>query len=344
MPLPDPYPAIYRRLLTRVDPEEAHVAALRAIAAAGRVEPVRRLLKATVGRAPAVPLAPAPHGPFARQVPSVVGLAAGMDKDGRAILGLDALGFGFVEVGTVTAHPQPGNPRPRMWRHPELHGLRNAMGFNNAGADVLAQRLREMRSTRQGRGVVVGVNIGKSRVTPVEDSVADHEHSARVLARWADYLVVNVSSPNTPGLRELQHVDALRPILTAVQRAADDAADRRVPLLVKIAPDLAPADVDAVADLALDLDLAGVSATNTTIDHDLGAGGLSGSPLTLRSREIVARLRGRLGPDRVIIGVGGIGSVDDARAMLGAGADLVQIYSSFVEQGPFLPGRLARQA
>ncbi|MGC5616323.1 quinone-dependent dihydroorotate dehydrogenase [Georgenia sp. Z1491] len=340
--MPDPYPAAYRHLISRIDAEDAHVAAVRAIGLAGRLEPARRLLAATLGRRPAVPVAPAPHGPLARQVPSVVGLAAGMDKDGRAVLGLDALGFGFVEVGTVTAHPQPGNPRPRAWRHPELHALRNAMGFNNLGADALAARLRELRSTRRGRGVVVGVNIGKSKVVPVDDAAHDYERSARVLARWADYLVVNVSSPNTPGLRSLQSVEQLRPILRGVRAVADDAADRRVPLLVKIAPDLADQDVDAVADLAGDLDLAGVSATNTTIDHDLGPGGLSGAPLTLRSRAVVARLRDRLGPGPTIIGTGGIGSVDDARAMLGAGADLIQVYSAFVEQGPLLPGRLSR--
>ncbi|MGO1173776.1 MAG: quinone-dependent dihydroorotate dehydrogenase [Actinomycetaceae bacterium] len=342
MPLPAIYPALYRHLITLVDAEQAHVLALRAIALAGRVEPLRRLLRATVGRRPDVPLAPAPHGPLARQVPAAVGLAAGMDKNGRSILGLDALGFGFVEVGTVTARAQPGNPRPRAWRHPELHALRNAMGFNNDGADALAERLRRLRSTRKGRGVVVGVNIGKSRVTPVEDAVADHEYSARALARWADYLVVNVSSPNTPGLRSLQAVDSLRPILTAVQSAADEAAGRRVPLLVKIAPDLADDDVDAVTGLALELGLAGVAATNTTIDHDLGAGGLSGAPLTERSRAVVRRLRRKIGPGPLIIGVGGIGSVDDARDMIVAGADLVQVYTSFVEQGPVLPGRLAR--
>ncbi|MGO1561725.1 MAG: quinone-dependent dihydroorotate dehydrogenase [Actinomycetaceae bacterium] len=342
MPADAIYPALYRSLISRIDAEDAHVLAVRAIGWAGRFEPTRRLLRATVGRRPAVPVAPAPHGPFARQLPSIVGLAAGMDKNGTAILGMDALGFGFVEVGTVTARPQPGNDRPRAWRHPEIDGLRNAMGFNNSGADDLAARLRELRSTRRGRAVVVGANIGKSKVTPVKDAVADYAHSARVLARWADYLVVNVSSPNTPGLRSLQSVDSLRPILAEVQAVADRAAHRRIPLFVKIAPDLADDDVDAVAALAVELDLAGVVATNTTIDHDLGAGGVSGAPLTTRSREVVRRLRDGLGQGRTIIGVGGISSLDGARDMLDAGADLLQVYSGFVTRGPSLPGRLSR--
>jgi dihydroorotate dehydrogenase len=189
---------------------------------------------------------------------------------------------------------------------------------------------------------VVGANIGKSKVTPLADAVADYGTSAREVARWADYLVVNVSSPNTPGLRDLQAVDSLRPILSAVRRAADDAAGRAVPLFVKIAPDLSDDDVDAVADLVLELSLAGVVATNTTVDHDLGPGGLSGAPLRERSLAVVSRLRDRLGERATIIGVGGISTEADARAMIVAGADLLQAYSAFVYEGPAWPGRINR--
>src|SRR5690625_4949986 len=198
------------------------------------------------------------------------------------------------------------------------------MGFNNDGAAATAERLRTLRGTRRGRSVVVGVNIGKSRITPAAHAAEDYATSARLLARWADYLTVNVSSPNTPGLRDLQAVDSLRPILTAVQREADTAAGRRVPVLVKVAPDLDDDDVTAVAGLVTELGLAGVVATNTTIAHDHGPGGLSGRPLHPRALEVVRLLRSRLGPGAVVIGVGGISTAAEARAMLAAGAGPLQ--------------------
>ena len=216
------------------------------------------------------------------------------------------------------------------------------MGFNNSGADEAAKRLRALRRTPRGRSIVVGANIGKTKVTSLEDAVEDYRYSAKAVARWVDYLVVNVSSPNTPGLRSLQSVEALRPILEAVREAADQAAMRHVPLLVKIAPDLADEDLDAVADLVLDLGLDGVVATNTTIDHDLGDGGLSGAPLLPRSLEVVRRLRSRLGEGPTIIGVGGISSIMDAELMLDAGADLLQAYTAFIYNGPAWPGRINR--
>lgn len=337
------YRLLFRTFAVRLDPEQAHLLALRMIRTVSRVPVLSDALRATLGRRPAVPVpAAADGGPLERPVPGILGLAAGMDKDADAVLGMDMLGFGFVEVGTVTARPQPGNERPRLWRHVELRALRNRMGFNNHGAAAAGERLRRLRGTRRGRSVVVGANIGKSKVTPLEGAVADYEASAREVARWADYLVVNVSSPNTPGLRDLQAVDSLRPILTAVRRAADEAAGRAVPLFVKIAPDLSDEDVDAVADLALELGLTGVVATNTTIDHDLGPGGLSGAPLRERSLAVVSRLRRRLGEGATIIGVGGISTEADARAMIDAGADLLQAYSAFVYEGPAWPGRLNR--
>ena len=337
------YRLLFRTVAVRTDPELAHHVGMRLLGAAGRTPVVHRLVRATVGRRPASPVPDAAHGgPFVRPVPGRLGLAAGLDKDATAILGLDALGFGFVEVGTLTPRPQPGNERPRLWRHVDLRAVRNRMGFNNEGVAPAARRLRALRSTRRGRGGVVGVNIGKNKSTDAADAVADYVAAARQVARWCDYLVVNVSSPNTPGLRDLQAVEHLRPILAAVQRAADAVAHRRVPVLVKIAPDLSGGDVDAVAALVLDLGLAGVVATNTTVDHDLGPGGLSGEPLRERALDVVRRLRDRLGPDPVVIGVGGIGSDADARAMLEAGATLVQVYTAFIYEGPALPGRVNR--
>lgn len=337
------YDLVYKTVFTRLDPELIHDLAMGVIEYSAKVPLLRDVVRQAVGRRPSIPV-PSENqgGPFARPVPGVLGLAAGMDKEGRAIEGLDMLGFGFVEVGTFTARPQPGNDRPRMWRYPRTRAIRNRMGFNNSGADTAAARLRALRSTRRGRSIVVGANIGKTKVTPLTEAVADYEYSAAQVARWVDYLVVNVSSPNTPGLRSLQAVETLRPILLAVRAAADRAARRHVPLLVKISPDLSDQDVDAVADLVLDLGLDGVVATNTTIDHDLGEGGLSGAPLLPRSLEVVRRLRNRLGEWPTIIGVGGISSILDAELMLDAGADLLQAYTAFIYNGPAWPGRLNR--
>lgn len=335
------YSQLYRSVLVHTDPEKAHEAAVRAIALAGRIEPVRRALKASFGRQGA-PV----HNPhlavFPRSIPGVLGLAAGMDKNARAVLGMDALGFGFVEVGTVTAKPQPGNERPRLWRHNEIGALRNRMGFNNDGADVVAARLRQLRGTTAGRDVVVGVNIGKSKVTPLADAAGDYRYSTRQLAQWADYLMINVSSPNTPGLRELQDVDSLGPIARAVREEARLAAGREVPVFVKIAPDLADADIVDIAAMARAEGLAGVAAVNTTIAHDLGPGGLSGQPLRARALQVVGLLRRELGDDAVIMGMGGMADAADGRALLAAGADLLQAYTGFVFEGPAWPGRINR--
>jgi dihydroorotate dehydrogenase len=336
------YGLLFRLVFARLDPEHAHHLAFRAIRVASRVPLVRSLLQSAL----AVP----PSGAvrvLGRTFPSPFGLAAGFDKNAVGVPGLTMLGFGFVEVGTVTAWPQPGNEAPRLWRIVEQRALRNRMGFNNEGAVAVARRLRELRSTAAGRALVVGVNIGKTKATPPEDAADDYATSAGHLAPYADYLVVNVSSPNTPGLRDLQSVDALRPILQAARTAADEAAAAvprpRVPLLVKIAPDLADADVDAVADLVAELGLDGVVAVNTTIAHDLGEGGVSGPPLLDRGLAVVARLRERLGAGPVVIGVGGISTAADARAYLAAGADLVQGYTGFIYQGPFWASRIGRQ-
>jgi dihydroorotate dehydrogenase len=281
--------------------------------------------------------------------PNRLGLAAGFDKNAVGIDALAALGFGHVEIGTVTALAQPGNPKPRLFRLPEDRAILNRMGLNNDGAEAVAERLAQRLRARGGRpGPVLGVNIGKSKVVPEEAAVGDYETSARLLAPYADYLVVNVSSPNTPGLRDLQAVEKLEPILSRVQAVAGE-----LPLLVKIAPDLSDDDVLAVADLALSLRLAGVIATNTTISRDglatdakkvghLGAGGLSGDPLTERSTVVMRLLRDRVGPELCLIGVGGISTPQDAVVRVEAGATLVQAYTGFVYGGPTWPRRVAR--
>ncbi|MFI2486999.1 quinone-dependent dihydroorotate dehydrogenase [Promicromonospora kroppenstedtii] len=347
-----PYSLLFNGVFRRMDPERAHELAFSLIERAGKVPVLRDVAQGAL----APYLGQRAGGPgsvrlFGRVVPAPFGLAGGFDKNARAIRGLTMLGFGFVEIGTVTARPQPGNEKPRMWRELDVRGVRNRMGFNNEGAAAAAERLRALRSTAAGRAIVVGANIGKSKVTPPEFAAGDYATSARLLAPWADYLVVNVSSPNTPGLRDLQATESLRPILEAVRAAADEATvgtaagrgtGRRVPLLVKIAPDLANDDVDAVADLVLELGLDGVVAVNTTIGHDRGPGGLSGPPLLGRGIEVVARLRERLGTGPVIIGVGGITRADDVRAYLRAGADLTQGYTSFVYEGPLWASEINR--
>ena len=337
--MPLVYDALFRFGFSRMDPEEAHHLAARAIEMAGAIPPARAAIAATFGRT-------ARTGGevtmFGRHLSGRLGAAAGFDKDARMVRGLIALGFSHVEIGTVTAHPQPGNDKPRLFRIIPERALVNRMGFNNVGSAAVATRLRALRSTRHGRGLVIGVNIGKTKVTPAEHAAQDYATSATRLAPFADYLVVNVSSPNTPGLRDLQSVDSLRPILIATQQAADAACRRRVPVLVKIAPDLADEDVRAVGELVLELDLAGVVATNTTIAHDHGAGGLSGRPLAPRAREVVGIVRSVIGADKAIIGVGGVSSPQDADALIAAGADLVQGYSAFIYEGPGWPGRVNR--
>ena len=342
------YRVIYAVLLRRVPPEAAHRAAFWLIRAAAEVPGLAWALRQALG----------PRDPSLRvralglDFPGPLGLAAGFDKDGEGIIGLAALGFSFVEVGTVTALPQQGNPRPRMFRFTDERALVNRMGFNNRGAAELSARLRALRA-RPGFKPVIGVNIGKTKIVPEEAAVADYVTSARLVADVADYVVVNVSSPNTPGLRDLQAADKLRPILSGVRAALDEASPRRrVPLLVKIAPDLADPDVDAVADLALDLGLDGIIATNTTISRDglldsaavadAGPGGLSGAPLKRRSLEVLSRLHDRCGKRLTLIAAGGITTPADAEARLAAGATLLQAYTAFIYEGPLWPSQVQR--
>jgi dihydroorotate dehydrogenase len=279
---------------------------------------------------------------FGVTFPSPVGLAAGFDKDATGFRQLGALGFGFVEVGTVTPRPQPGNPRPRLFRLPADGALLNRMGFNSGGAERAGKGLARRDAT------VVGVNVGKNKDTPEEQAVEDFAAATRALARQADYIAVNVSSPNTPGLRDLQAVASLRPILEAVQA---QAAGR--PVLVKIAPDLSDEDVDAVADLAMDLELAGIIATNTTVSRAglrtpeaevdaAGAGGISGPPVRARALEVLRRLRARTGGRLTLVAAGGIADAADAWERIEAGADLVELYTGFIYGGPLTAMRLNR--
>lgn len=341
------YRALYRTVFTRIDPERAHHWAFVAMRGAARVAPVADLTRHLF-------VAPDPRlrtRVLGMDLPGPLGLAAGFDKDGLGVEALGNLGFCFVEVGTVTALAQPGNPRPRLARLTQDRAIVNRMGFNNSGAEAVARRLRQLRAVPPRHPVAIGVNIGKSKVVDEADAAADYATSARLLAPYADYLVVNVSSPNTPGLRDLQAVGKLRPVLEAVRAAADAAAHRHVPLLVKIAPDLSDEDVDAVADLALETGLDGIVATNTTIAREglrtppaeveaAGGGGLSGAPLKERSLEVLRRLSRRTTDRLVLVSVGGIETSADVAARLEAGASLVQAYTAFVYEGPAWPRRV----
>ena len=316
-----------RTALFRAPPERIHTLVFSALRGATATAATRGTLRRAL----------APHDPvlastvFGVRFPGPLGLAAGFDKDGEGLNTWGAMGFGYAEVGTVTPLAQPGNPAPRLFRLPADRALLNRMGFNNHGAGQLALRLARHRPD-----VPIGVNIGKSKVTPPEEAAQDYASSARLLGPLAAYLVVNVSSPNTPGLRDLQAVESLRPILAAV------LAETATPVLVKIAPDLSDSDVDAVADLALELGLAGIVATNTTISRSglrtpgveaLGPGGISGPPLAHRSLEVLRRLYARVGDRQVLIGVGGIENADDAWERITAGASLLQGYTGFVYGG-----------
>ncbi len=316
-----------RRLLFLVPPERSHELVFAALRGVTTAAPLRRGLRRRL--APTDPVLASTV--FGVRFPGPLGLAAGFDKDGVGLKAWGALGFGYAEVGTVTAHAQPGNPPPRLFRLPADRALLNRLGFNNHGAAQLASRLAQ-----HSADVPIGVNIGKTRSTPPEQAADDYRTSARLLGPLAAYLVVNVSSPNTPGLRDLQAVDALRGILSAV------LAETSTPVLVKIAPDLADSDIDEIADLAVELGLAGIVATNTTVSRDglstpgvdaLGSGGISGPPLAQRAAEVLRRLYGRVGDRLTLISVGGIETVDDAWDRITAGASLLQGYTGFIYGG-----------
>jgi dihydroorotate dehydrogenase len=328
-----------RPWLFRLDPETAHhlsLAGLSAVARLGPLNPLRRSL-------------PDQHRMvMGIEFPNPVGLAAGLDKNGDCINGMFALGFGFVEVGTVTPKPQPGNPKPRLFRLVEQQALINRLGFNNQGVDYLVERVK----TRRNRGVL-GINIGKNLTTAVESALDDYRIGLRKAHAWADYITVNISSPNTPGLRTLQLGEQLAELLGGLaeerKRLADEQG-KRVPLAVKIAPDLEPEEIAPLAEMLVRHGVDGVIATNTTLsragveDNLLAAqaGGLSGRPLFERSTAVVASLAETLHGELPIIACGGIFSADDARAKFQAGASLVQIYSGFIYRGPALIEEIVR--
>jgi dihydroorotate dehydrogenase len=325
------YQRLARPILFRLgggDAEAAHEWTLRRLAGLAR----RPAVLAALRRLHAVS---APRTVFGLHFANPVGLAAGMDKDGRALPAWPALGFGFVEVGTVTRHPQPGNPKPRVFRLPASRAVINRMGFNNAGAEALAARLAAL-----GRlPVPLGISLGKSKVTPLDEAVDDYVHSLRVLHPYADYVAVNVSSPNTPGLRALQDREQLAELLEALRAEAGGK-----PILVKVAPDLTDHALGELLDVCAGYGVAGLVATNTTVSRDglapadegrAGeAGGLSGRPLTQRALDVVTFVTKR--SELPVIGVGGIMATEDALRMFDAGASLVQLYTGLIYAGPAL--------
>lgn len=333
------YKFIFDNFFRRVDPELAHHLGMFVI----------RLLGATGVSALLKVRSTHPVNAMGLRFESVFGLAAGFDKNAHAVKALGDLGFSHVEIGTVTAIAQSGNEKPRLFRLIEDRALINRMGFNNDGAEVVARRLAKTRLRYGDKLPIIGVNIGKSRVVEVEDAVNDYRESAKLLAPLADYLAVNVSSPNTPGLRSLQTVKALQPILEAVVEQSSGK-----PVLVKIAPDLEDKDIVAVAKLVKKLNLAGVIATNTTISRDglkasaaevaaKGAGGLSGAPLKARSLQVLSLLRKTLPTEFTIISVGGVETADEVRERVSNGATLVQGYSGFVYKGPLWARKIKKE-
>lgn len=319
------------KVMFKLDPEQIHTIINKGLGGLQKATAVNRALSKVV----------AVHDPILSQevfgvtFPRPLGLAAGFDKNGAAPDAWTAVGFGYAELGTVTAEGQPGNEQPRLFRLPADKAILNRMGFNNAGAAVVAENLKGRKSQD-----IIGINIGKTKITPANEAVADYRKSASLLGNLANYLVVNVSSPNTPGLRDLQAVDSLRPILAAVQEATD------TPVLVKIAPDLSNEDIDDVADLAVELGLAGIVATNTTISREglktdasevkrMGAGGISGAPVHDRALEVLKRLYARVGDKGIVlVGVGGISTPQQAWERIAAGATLLQGYTALIYGGP----------
>lgn len=341
--------SLFHPLLFAMDPAEAHGLAMAAMGVAEHAAPVRALLRASlVNRDPRLAVRK-----MGLVFPSPVGLAGGFDKNAERARTLASLGFGHLELGTVTAEAQEANPAPNLFRLPQDRALINRLGFPNQGAAKVAERLA--RARRAPLGVPVGVSIGKSRSVPLDPMglvIDDYVRSYRRVRDVADFVVVNVSSPNTKDLRAMQAADVARVLFEGL-RAEEARLGGTVPLLVKIAPDLDDASVDAVCDAAVAAGLSGVVATNTTIARTglatakdevaaIGAGGLSGWPLRARALAVVARVRRRVGDDLCVIGVGGVDDVESATAMMRAGADLVQLYTGFIYRGPGLPSALAR--
>jgi len=329
------YEGFVRPILFAIDPESAHHFAIGSLRIASDLDLARRTLK---------PFQPPPNPKklFGLTFPNPVGLAAGLDKNGVALPAWAALGFGFIEIGTITAHPQPGNPKPRIFRFPEQRALINRLGFNNEGAKAVANRLEKLKHSGRWPQVPVGINIGKSMSTPLEQAREDYLFSFRALRALADYFVLNVSSPNTPGLRELQSAAALCDLLTAIGR---ENLNPEKPIIVKIAPDLAPQDLDQLISTCTANRVSAIIATNTTLDHSSipserdQQGGLSGAPLREKSTRLVQQIVARA--QIPVIASGGVMDGESAREKIAAGAQLVQIYTGLIYRGPGLLREIA---
>jgi dihydroorotate dehydrogenase len=334
MSIAENYERFVRPILFSLPPETAHHLALGCLRVASRLRLARRALRSF--QPPA-----RPKTLFSINFPNPIGLAAGFDKNGVALPAWSALGFGFVEIGTITAKAQRGNPKPRIFRYPEQRALINRLGFNNDGADAVAARLRRLRGSGRWPRIPIGINLGKSKITPIEEAADDYLYSFRLLREFADYVVLNVSSPNTPGLRTLQERDALRELLRVIRKENQIARKR---ILLKIAPDLSLPDLEQVITTCEENDIAGIVATNTTLDHTSirlevdQAGGLSGPPLREKSTELVRAITAR---SRLpVIASGGIFDAESAKEKLDAGAQLLQLYTGYVYRGPALLGEI----
>jgi len=324
------YELFVRPLLFSLDAETTHHLTIELLQRASHFDPALRVLRS---------LQPSskPKSLFGLNFPNPIGLAAGLDKNGVALPVWAALGFGFIEIGTVTAKAQPGNPKPRIFRLPEQQALINRLGFNNDGADAIAQRLAALRESGRWPAVPVGINIGKSRTTPLEQATDDYLYSFRMLRDFADYITLNISSPNTPGLRELQGPERLSELLSAIGNEAGTAPK---PLVVKISPDLAGAELKAILAVCEENGVSGIIATNTTLDHSSiapqldQAGGLSGAPLRNKSTALAREISAR--STIPVIASGGVFDAESAREKFLAGGQLIQLYTGLVYRGPQL--------
>jgi len=324
------YELFVRPLLFSLDPETAHHVTMRLLGRASHFDVALRPLRLFRPTSKPITL-------FGLNFPNPIGLAAGQDKNGVALPAWAALGFGFIEIGTVTAKPQPGNPKPRIFRLPEQQALINRLGFNNDGAEAIAQRLAAVHDSRRWPAVPVGINIGKSRTTPLEEATDDYLYSFRMLRDFADYITLNISSPNTPGLRELQEPEKLSELLYAIGKEARTAPK---PVVVKISPDLSGIELKAILAVCEENGVSGIIATNTTLDHSSiapqldQAGGLSGAPLRDKSTALVREIAAR--STIPVIASGGIFDAESARGKFQAGAQLIQLYTGLVYRGPQL--------
>ncbi|MEX0636552.1 MAG: quinone-dependent dihydroorotate dehydrogenase [Ferruginibacter sp.] len=333
---------IVRSILFNYDPEKVHYFSMNWMHRLCKIGLLKNAIKAMYQ-----PVKRPPISLFGLSFPNIVGLGAGFDKNASYLNELEALGFGFIEIGTVTPKPQEGNDKPRLFRLPNDQALINRMGFNNKGVEVVAARLQSWRKINNGHSkLIIGGNIGKNKLTPNEDAWKDYEICFKALFPYVDYFVVNVSSPNTPGLRELQEKESLRKILTSLQKTGQKIAINQKPILLKIAPDLTTEQIDDVIALALEIKLDGLVVSNTSLDRSsltpssatlaaqMGAGGLSGLPIKKRSTEMVQYISKQTGKSLPIIASGGIFTATDAKEKLEAGASLVQVWTGFVYEGP----------